>query len=83
MIAGLDAGHAAADLLHDAAAFVPQNHGEHALGVGTREGKGIGVAHARRYDAHQDLACFRPVQIDFFDPQGFIGFPGNSRSRLH
>ena len=83
MIAGFDAGHAGADLLHDAAAFVTQNHREHSFRIGPGQGEGIGMADAGRNDAHQNLACFGSGQIDFFDAQRFIGFPGNSRSRLH
>jgi hypothetical protein len=41
------------------------------------------MAHARRDDAYQDLTRGWSGQIDFFDAQRFIGFPGNSRSRLH
>jgi hypothetical protein len=41
------------------------------------------MAHARRNDAYQNLARFGSGEIDFFDAQRFIGFPGNSRSRLH
>ena len=83
MIAGLDAGNPRSDFFDDTAAFVSQNHREQSLRIGTRERKGIGMAYAGRDYAYQDLAGFRPGQIDFFDAQRFIGFEGNSRSGLH
>src|SRR5882672_4899904 len=83
VIAGFDAGDAGTDFLHDAAAFVTQYHREQPLRIGPGECERIGMAHARCDDAYQDLACLRSGQIDFFDAQWFIGFPGNSRSRLH
>ncbi len=83
MVAGFDAGDAAADFLHDAAALVAENHGKHAFGISARQGERVGMAYAGCDDAYQHFPGFRSGQIDFFDAQGFIGFPGNSRSGLH
>ena len=56
MIALLDGCDAGADVDHDTRAFVPQDRGKQALGVGAGTGELVGVADAGGLDLHQDLA---------------------------
>jgi hypothetical protein len=56
MIAGLQAGHALADLQHDASALMAEDGGEQPLGIGARKREIIGVADAGGLDLDQNLA---------------------------
>ncbi len=54
------AGHASADLLHDARAFVAENHREQPLRIRARARELIGVTDARGLQLDQHLARLRP-----------------------
>jgi hypothetical protein len=75
VIAGLDALHAFADFLDDAAAFVTEDGRERTLGVGARQRVGIRMANARRNEPHQHLAFLGTSELDFLDAQWLAGFP--------
>ena len=83
MIARLDAGHARADLAHDARAFVAEDRGKHAFAVETVQRVGVGVANAGRLDLDQHLARLRPFQIELDDFQRLLGFEGDGGAGLH
>src|SRR5262249_21929745 len=83
VVAGADAGDAGADLLDHAAALVPEDDGEAALGVLAREGEGVGVADTAGADADQHLAGARPFDLDLLDLQRSSGLPGDGGACLH
>ena len=47
MVAGLNTGHAGANLTHDTGAFMPENAREHAFAVKPVQRVGIGVGRSR------------------------------------
>src|SRR5690606_6783586 len=69
VIADLHARDALADFLDDAAAFVAENRRERALRIVARQRIRVGVADARRHDAHENFALLRPLEVDLFDAQ--------------
>ncbi len=77
MVADRHRGDPFAHLLDDAAAFMAEDAGEDAFGVGPGERVGVGVADARGDDPHQDLARLRRHDVHLLDLQGLIGGPGN------
>ena len=83
MIAGFERRHARPDLAHDAGALMAEDRREHALGIGTRERVGVGVADAGRHDLDQHLACFRPFDRDRLDRERLARFPRHRCLRLH
>ncbi len=83
MIAGLNAGDPRADLAHDPRAFVSEDRGEDALAVEPVERVGVGMADAGGHDLDQHLARLRPLEIDFDDLEGLLGFEGYGGAGLH
>ncbi len=83
MIAGLERGHARADLAHDAGALMAEDRREQPFGIGARERVGVGVADARRLDLDQDLAGPRAVELDGLDRQRLAGLEGDGGAGLH
>ena len=77
MVAGLDAGHAFADLDNDARAFMAQHGGEDAFGIVARQRERIGVADAGVRDPDQHFALARRLDIDLDDLQGLASGKGN------
>ena len=77
MIAGLDRGHARADRLDHATAFVAEDAGEHSLGIVAREREGVGVTDAGGDDAHQGFAGLGAIDFDVFDLERFARLPGD------
>ncbi len=83
MIADLDRRYAFADFLDDRTTLVAKNGREKSLGVFSRQRKGVGMTHSRRYVADQNLAGFRTVQVDRLDLQWLTRFPGDCCTCLH
>ena len=83
MVAGLQRGHAGADLAHDAGALVAEDRREQALGIGARQRVGVGVADAGGLDLDQHLAGLRPLDVDGLDGQGRSGLPGHGGTGFH
>ncbi len=83
VIADLHGRYAGTDFLDDAAAFMPEYRRERAFGILPRQRESIRMAYAGRNEPYQNLTCFRPLQIDFFDRQRFTRFPSNCGSGLH
>ena len=75
MVPRLHRADARAHLLDDAGTLVAQHDGEQALRVPAREGVGVGVADARRGQAHQALAGIGAREIDLFDLQRTTRLP--------
>src|SRR3954463_1885459 len=83
MIAGLERGHAAADIDHHPRAFVTEDHWEQTLGICAGASELVGVTHAARLDLDQHLAITRPVEIDRGDFERFAGGVGDGGLSLH
>ena len=81
--AGLDAGHAFADLDDDARAFMAEHGGEDAFRVVARQRERIGVADAGVGDLDQDLALLRGGHVDLDDLQGFSSLEGDGGFGFH
>ncbi len=79
VIALAHAGHAGADIDHDARALMAENGGKEPLRVGAREGELVGMADAGRLDLDQNLALARAVEIDLHDFERLSG--GDERRR--
>ena len=60
---GFSAGHAGADLAHDAGAFMAEDRGKQAFRIGARQRVGVGVADAGGLDLDQHFAGLRAFQI--------------------
>src|SRR5918994_6508450 len=69
MVARRDAGHALADLLHDARALVPQHGGRVAGRVSAARGVEVCVTHAAGGEAHEHLTLTRAVELDVLDDE--------------
>jgi hypothetical protein len=63
MIALLHAGHAAADIDHDAGALMAQDRREQAFGIGAGQREFVGMADAGGLDFDQHLALARPLEL--------------------
>src|SRR6185312_377828 len=83
MIAGLHRGDARADLAHDASALMAEDGREDAFTVEAVERVGIGVADSGRLDLDQNLAGFRPVQIELDNFQRLLCLEGDGGACLH
>ena len=79
MVALAHAGHAGADIDHDARALVAENGGKEPFRIGARKGELVGVADAGRLDLDQNLASARAVEIDLHDLERLSG--GDERRR--
>jgi hypothetical protein len=77
VVAGHDAGHAFADLDHDARAFMPEHDRKQAFRIVAAEREGIGMADAGVGDLDQHLALARRRDIDLDDLQRLPGFKGD------
>src|SRR5690606_38852735 len=73
MVARRHRGHPGADLDHHARALVAADGGKLALGIISRQGKGIRQATPTRLDLHQHLTGARSLQVDIADFQGSAG----------
>src|SRR6185437_10514346 len=73
MIARLAGAHLAADLLDDAGGFVAQHH-RHLRRIGAFDEVQVGMAHARRDGADEDLVRAGLVDLDLFDRERFSDF---------
>ncbi|MNN24132.1 hypothetical protein D3C81_1375500 [compost metagenome] len=83
MVAGLERGHARADVGDDARAFMAQDRRENAFRVGAGERVVVGVADAGGLHFHQHFPGARAVQVHVFDGQRGAGFPGDGGFGLH
>ena len=83
MVALPEPGHAGADLAHDARALVAQDRREEPLGIRARPRELVGVTDPGGHDLDQDLARFRPLEIDFDDFEGLARLEGDRRTCLH
>jgi len=73
VVAGLERGHARAAFEHDAGAFVAEDGGEEALGIGAGESEGVGVAYAGRLDFDEDFAGPGTFEVDGCDFERIAG----------
>ncbi len=80
MIAGLHVVNVRPDGLHDAGAFVTQNHGQ-LTGIGSIEEMQVAVAHARRGRADQHFPCAGFGYRNLLHFHGLVDFP--KYCRLH
>jgi hypothetical protein len=83
VVAGLQRGHAGADLAHDAGALVAEDRGKQALRVRARQCVGVGVADAGRLDLDHDLAGLRALDVDRLDGERLAGLPGHRSAGFH
>ena len=83
MVAGLQRRHAAADLDHDAGAFVAEDHREQAFGIGARARELVGVADAGRLDLDQHLAGPRSFELDGLDYERLAGGVSDGGASFH
>ncbi len=67
MIARLDALHAGANLLHDAAAFMSEDHREQPFGVLAGKRERIGMTNAGRHHLDQYFTGLRRGNVHLFD----------------
>ena len=83
VIAPLDAGHAGADIDHDARAFVSENGGKETLGIGARQRELVGMTDAGRLDLDQNFTSLRAGEIDLRDLERLSCGDGDGGLRLH
>jgi hypothetical protein len=83
MVALLDAGHAGADIDHDARALMAEDCREDAFRVGARERELVGVTDAGRLDLDQHLAIPRTFEVYLHDLQRFSGSDGHGGACFH
>src|SRR6202048_5077252 len=83
VIAFLHAGHAAADIDHDAGAFMAEDRREQAFGIGAGQREFIGVADAGGLDLHQHFALARPFELDGRYFQRSAGGDSNGGAYIH
>ncbi len=83
VIALAHAGHAGADIDHDARALMAEDGGKEPLRIGAREGELVGVADAGRLDLDQNLARARAVEIDLHDLERLSGGDGDGGAGFH
>lgn len=77
MVADGHGVHPLADLHHHGATFMAQHRGEESLWICTRQGVGIGVAHARGHHLQQHLPGLGRGHVDFGDLEGLSRSPGH------
>ena len=82
MVAGFDADHPGADLLHDAGALVAADHRERDGDVAGDE-VGVGVAQPRGRQADEDLLLPGRVEVDLLDAPLLAETPQDGGGRLH
>ena len=82
VVARLDAGHAGADLLHDARALVTEDQRRPQRPVASR-GMEIAVTDARGFDFDEDFAGARRVELDILDRQWLAALPEHGGAHLH
>ena len=83
VIAGPQAADPCPHLDHHPGALVTEDGRKGPLGVFARQGEGVRMAHAGRFDLDEHLAGTRPLQIDFDDVQRLPRGKRNCRSRFH
>ncbi len=83
MVARLHAGHARADLAHDAGALMAEHAREQAFQIEPVQRVGIGVADARRHDLDQHFAGLGPFEVELDDLERFLRFECNGGASLH
>ena len=83
MIAFLDAGHAAADIDHDAGTFMAEDRREQAFGIGAGQREFVGVADAGGLDFDQHLAFARSLELDGRDFKRFAGGESYGGANVH
>ncbi len=83
VVADLDGSYAGADLADDPCAFMAENGGELALGIEAGERVGVGVADAGRHHLDEHFARLWSPDLDRFDRQRLVGFPGDGGARTH
>lgn len=72
MVANRDFGNRSADGFDDSGAFVPKDHGQGRRQV-ARANRGIGVAYARRDDAHENFVGAWWLEFELPDFECAIG----------
>ena len=75
--------HARPYVHHNTGAFMAQDGGEDAFGIGTAECVVVGMANAGGLDLHQHFAKLGALQIDRFDGEGAACFPGDGCFCFH
>jgi hypothetical protein len=83
MVARFQRLHARPAFHHHARAFMPEDRGEDAFGIGAGQGEFVGVADAGGLDLDQNLAFLGVVEIDFHDLQWLSGGNGDSGTSAH
>ena len=83
MIALLHAGDAAADIDHDARAFMAEDRRKQSFGIGARQGEFIGVADAGGLDLDQHFAFARSLELDGCYIQRLACGGGNGGANIH
>ena len=83
MVALLQAGHAGADLGHDAGALMAEDRREDAFRIAARESEFIGVADAGRLDFDQHFAGARTFEVDGFQAERLAGLAGHGGANFH
>ena len=83
VVALLEGGHAGAHVDHDARAFVAEDGGEQAFGVGATERVVVGVADAGGLDLHQHFTELGALQVHGLNRQRGTCFPGNGGLGFH
>ena len=83
VVALLHAGHTGADLDHDARAFVAEDRGEGALGVGARQREFVGMADAGGLQFHHHLAGPRAFEVHLHDLKRLPGLDRDGCAGFH
>jgi hypothetical protein len=83
VIALFHAGDAAADIDHDAGAFMAEDRREQSLGIGAGQRELIGMADAGGLDFDQHFALARSVELNGRDLKRFSGGNSNGGANIH
>jgi hypothetical protein len=82
VVALFDAGHARADIDHDAGALMAEDRRKQPFRVGARQRELVGVADAGGLDLDQHLALPRAFEVDLGDLQRLSGLDGHCGALL-
>ncbi len=83
MVANFQAFHTFPDFFDHRTTFMAKHRRKYAFGILTGQRECVGMTNTGGDVSQQNLTFFRAVNIDFFNFEGFAGFPGNCSTRLH
>ena len=83
VIALFHAGHAGADIGHDAGAFMAEDRRENAFGIAAGQREFVRVADAGRLDFDQHFAGARTFEVHGFQAERLAGLAGHGGANFH